>query len=216
MSHHRRIGLCLVLLVLVAGCTSVQAPTETARKPVLLIAREPSDDLNLALTKEVGVMESLLEQAGYKVVVASPSGQPLVGATNTLKPDLKLADVKVDDYAGVLVPSMVVPEPKPSAEAVEIVKEAAAKGKPVAAQAGGVPTLGAAGVLNGKHYAIWVFLWPSMRMSVPDAVYQGEGVVQDGNIITSGIDPLASLDTGKPDGTAELTQKFIAALESSR
>ena len=60
------------------------------------------------LTKEVGVMVSMLEKAGYKVVVASASGQPITGGATTLKPDLKLADVKVDDYAGFMFPCMAV------------------------------------------------------------------------------------------------------------
>ena len=32
------------------------------------------------LTKEVGVMVDMLEKAGYKVVVASASGQPITAA----------------------------------------------------------------------------------------------------------------------------------------
>ena len=66
------------------------------------------------LTKEVGVMVDMLEKAGYKVVVASASGQPITGGATTLKPDLKLADVNVDDYAGIVLPCMAVPLSDPT------------------------------------------------------------------------------------------------------
>ncbi|MCX6031361.1 MAG: DJ-1/PfpI family protein [Chloroflexi bacterium] len=189
-------------------------PAKTGGKPVLLVAQEKSDDMELMLTKEVGVMVSMLEKAGYKVVVASASGQPITGGAATLKPALKLADVKVDDYAGVMLPCMGVPmdPPKPPPEAVRIAKEAVAAGKPVAAQVGGVTILDAAGVLDGKKFAMVA----DMKDVISRGSYVGEGVVQDGKLITSGVCPYIAKFTGKPDGTAELTQKFIDLLASSR
>ena len=84
-------------------------PASPTAKQVLLIAQEQSKDMELMLTKEVGVMVDMLEKAGYKVVVASALGQPITGGATTLKPDLKLADVNVDDYAGLVLPCMAVP-----------------------------------------------------------------------------------------------------------
>ena len=67
-----------------------------------------------------------------------------------------------------------------------------AQGKPVAAQVGGVVTLAAAEVLNGKQFA---FLEdPGAYM--PGGIYKGTGVVQDGNIITSGTCPYMAKDDG--------------------
>ena len=109
---------------------------------VLLIPREgESSNLDLMLKKEVGVMTDLLQKAGFKVVVANVSGQPIEGIIKKLKPDLKLSEVKVDDYAGVILPCMSVglyPGPPVSPVAVSIVKQAVAKGKPVAAALGSV------------------------------------------------------------------------------
>lgn len=141
--------------------------------------------MELMLTKEVAVMMDMLEKAGYKVVVASDSGKSITGGAATLKPDLKLADVKVDDYAGFLFPCMGVPldPPSPPAEALRIAKEAVAQGKPIAAQVGGVVLLGMAGVLDGKQFA----LFDELKSLVPKGVHRGSGVVQDGNIITSGV-----------------------------
>jgi putative intracellular protease/amidase len=178
---------------------------------VLLVAVDKSEDMKFMLTEEVGVMRDLLQKAGYKVVVASESGEPLVGdATTTLKPDLKYSDVKVADYAGFIFPCMAVPDIYVApAGAVEIAKAAAAQGKPIAAQLGGVFTLAKAGALDGKHYAL---IYSRELSSVPGATWDGSGVVQDGNIITSGICPYMRKAGAGPDGTVELTQKLVAAL----
>jgi len=185
-----------------------------AKKVLVLLWVESSQAMELMLTKEVGVMVSMLEKAGYKVVVASASGNPLVGGATTLKPDLKLADVKVDDYAGLILPCLaptmagtVIPP-----EAAEIVRKAVTLGKPVAAQVAGVFTLSKAGVLSGKQFAIAA---PYVSY-VPEGIYKGAGVIQDGNLITSGTCPFMARAGTFPDGTAELTQKLIDALASAR
>ena len=157
-------------------------------------------------------MVSMLEKAGYKVVVASASGNPLVGSATTLKPDLKLVDVKVEDYAGLILPCLAPSAPEVPPDAAEIVKKAVALGKPVAAQLNGVATLARAGVLSGKQFAAL----SGYEKSVPDGIYKGEGVVQDGNIVTSGICPYMARAGRGQDGTTELTQKFIALLASAR
>jgi hypothetical protein len=61
-----------------------------------MIPREgKSLDLDLMLSKEVGVMTSLLEKAGFKVVVATVKGEPIKGSAITFTPNLKLKDIKV-------------------------------------------------------------------------------------------------------------------------
>jgi putative intracellular protease/amidase len=170
--------------------------------------------MELMLTNEVGVMTSLLEKAGYKVIVASASGQPLVGSTTTLKPDLKLADVKVEDYAGFILPCLAPPEAgfKVPPDAAEIVKKGVTLGKPLAAQIVGIFTLSKAGVLSGKQFA----MLSGYERYIPEGIYKGAGVVQDGNIVTSGTCPYMARRYGGTDGTVELTQKFIALLASAR
>ena len=213
MSRYLSLGLLAVILLLVGACV---APTPTPTPPdkvLLLIGDERSEDLELMLNNEVGVMVSMLEAAGYDPVVASASGQPLVGGATTLTPDMKLADVNVDDYAGFMFPCLAVPlePPRPPAEVLEIANQAVAQGKPVAAQIGGVATLGMAGVLDGKQFA-----GPAgMGRFYPKGIYQGTGVVQDGNIMTSGTCPYMAKMTGMKDGTPELTQKLIDALAAS-
>jgi putative intracellular protease/amidase len=208
MSHYRSIGLLVVLLIVIAGCVPISTPTPipaiepptaaplTVTPKVLLIVREGGIQPELMLTKEVNVMLDMLEKAGLKVLVATDSGQPIAGSTTTLKPDLKLSDVKVEDYAGVILPCMAAGSAPDSdripPDAVEIVKKAVVQGKPVAAQDSAIEILLKAGVLGGKQFA-----------------NKGMGAVQDGNIITAGSCPYLAETPGNPDTTTELTQEFI-------
>ncbi|MCL5108579.1 MAG: DJ-1/PfpI family protein [Chloroflexi bacterium] len=221
----------LSVLLLVAGCAAapvplptsaptplpVPTPTPVPPKQVLLIAQEFSLDMELMLTKEVGVMVAMLEKAGYKVVVATASGQPIKTINAALKPDLTLAAVKLDDYAGVILPCMATAKTMVALagppEAVEIVKQAVAKNKVVAAQDASVYLLAQAGVLKGKQYAVYD---GNTYEKVPEAIYKGTGVVQDGNLITSGKCPMVAVVHQVPDTTVDVTLKFIEALAASR
>jgi putative intracellular protease/amidase len=172
------------------------------------------------LSKEVGVMTSLLEKAGFKVVVATVKGEPIKGSTITLTPNLKLKDVKVADYAGFIMPCMgcgAFPGPPVAPEAKAIIKQALNDGKPVAAAFGSILILAEAGVLVGKRYAFPADALNPPPPTPPDtrftgAIYAGDAVSQDGNLITSGYCPLLAKSYGGEDRTTELTQTLIATL----
>jgi putative intracellular protease/amidase len=216
MSRLRALALLTVSLVLLADCVPIAAPatvapTEVVQKPVLLVVQIGPHPMEEILTQEVAVMISTLEGAGYDVVVASPSNELMVGGARTLQPDMKLADVKIDDYGGVIVPdfgaNMEPYEPPP--EAVEVVKSAASKGIPLAVQASAVKMLDDAGILAGKQFA-----YPDMFVrGIRSGAHAGEGVVQDGNIITSAFSPIWAKLLKRSDGTLELTQTLIAAMD---
>ena len=127
-------------------------------------------------------------------------------------------DIEVADYAGFILPCMGVGDSlyTPVApEAVSMVKKAAADGKPVAAQRGAVLILANAGVLEGKKYAFKTdLLYLSKDFKV--GVYSGTGVVRDGNIITSGVCPVAAKYYGLNEGTEELTRALIAAIQDNK
>ncbi len=181
-------------------------------KVLIVISAERSMDMDLMLTKEIGFMVSQLEKAGFRAVVASPSGKPLTGSATFLRPDLQLANVKVEDYVGIYFACLAASvgeagSAPPPEEAVAIAKKAAALGKPMAAERGGVYVLGRAGVMNGKQFAA------STPDDVPGGSYKGTGVVQDGKFITSGFCPFMAKMGGVKDGTPELAQKFIALLK---
>jgi len=198
-----------LILAVAAWCVYVEAQ-DSGR--VLLIPREgdvESDILELMLTKEVGVMVGMLEKAGFEVLVASASGDPIKGTNTSLESDMKLADVDIADYDGFIMPCMTVDDPPP--EAIPFVRQAVASGKPVAAQFGAVYALAEAGVLKGKRYAI--FSEPAGDARFAGASYTGNGVVRDGNIITSGVCPFIARESGSTDGTPKLTQTLIDELK---
>lgn len=188
---------------------------------VLLILREgKSLDLEFMLTKEAAVMTSILEEAGFEVVTASASGQPLVGSATTLKPDMKLSDAKVTDYAGIIMPCLAkgLLAWKPAPETAAIVKQAVTEGIPVATQLGATYILLETGVLKGKRYAFFTDpLNPSYEIMekdtrFADSIYSGTGIVQDGTIITSGVCPYAAKEFDLTDGTVKLTKTLIAEI----
>ncbi len=211
----------MILIMSSFAVINTTAETQSVSK-VLLIPREgESANLDMMLKKEVGVMTEMLQKAGFKVVVANVSGQPIEGIIRILKPDLKLSEAKVDEYAGIIMPCMSVglfPGPPVSPVAVSIVKEAVAKRKPVAAALGSVYILAEAGVLKNRRYAFaddpFIEL-PRIRkkdLRFEGAIYSGMGVVRDGRIITSGVCPSTEGWLGRPDCTPELARAFIAEL----
>ena len=171
---------------------------------VLLLTQQNSDDINFMMTREAGPMITALINAGYEVVVATETGTELGTGSSILKPNIKLSEVDVSDYRGVVIPCMDVPGPPFYAPrlAIEIVKQMYNRGLPIAAQGGGVDVLVKAGILAGKKYA-------SILVYDPKGTDIGAGVVQDGKLITSGICPnLARMGMGK-DGTEELMTGFL-------
>ncbi len=193
--------------------------TFAAAEQVLMIVKENSEDLELMLTKEVGVMTEGLEKAGFEVVVATASGKPMTAGTARLQPDLKLIDVKAKDYVGFIIPCMAtgLGEPAPEVpQAVAIIKEAVAAGKPLAAQVSSVLILAEAGALKGNKYAFLSEERVKEQSVLEGAVFSGNGVVQDGKIITSGICPYAARSGGLEDGTPELTKAMITALSGDK
>jgi putative intracellular protease/amidase len=200
------------LLLVLAACFALGGSWLLAqsRRQVLLIARPYSDDIGLGITQEVRPMIARLQESGFDVKVASQSGALIGGGPGALQPDLKLSEVVTDEYTGILVPCMGVGNmpgwlPK---EAVEIVKQAAHRGIPIAAQQSGVWILGEAGLLKGRK-------WACANPRNYGGKWEGLGVIQDGNILTSGICPYQAREGKGKDGTEELMTKFVAALKGT-
>jgi hypothetical protein len=211
----------LRVLVFFAGLAAL-APGLIAqgRGKVLLIAREHSVSLGYMLIHEVKPMTDMLQDAGFEVVTTTDSGTPLSDIVAKLDVNLKLSDVVITDYVGVVIPCMLAGDEGNGipveeevnaipAIAVKIVMQAAAIGLPIAAQESGVEIVSKADILKGKNYAA------EYEILTSDGNYKGSGVVQDGNIVTSGICPFTALKSFKSinDGTNELMTKFIAILK---
>ncbi len=222
----KRIVIFLAVMILVVtGVISHESQVygQSAKK-VLMIPREGySRDLDLMIKMEVGVMNILLKRSGFQVDIATTSGMPIKGATEKIEKVLRLVDVKLENYAGVIMPCMAVgafPGPPVSSEAVVIIKKALADGKPVAASTFSVTVLAEAGLLKGKKYAFPRDpLKTDANFNLTDrrfegATYSGPGVVQDGKIITSGACPYVERRYGMPSRVVPLTQTFIKAISA--
>jgi len=204
------------ILIFLLSATLLISCEKDSQK-VLLFVTDGSRDLELMLTKEVLVIKELLEQSNLEVKIASLSGEPISVDTVIVKPDLKLSDVIISDYAGYIFPCMAPPWDhiyELNSEVVAFIEETAKEGKPMASQTLSVANFAKAGILVDRKYAFTLEPdldeYPEFRGSI----YSGEGVIQDGNIITSGTCPWKAREYGLQDGTTKLTQLFINALAS--
>jgi putative intracellular protease/amidase len=210
----------MVVLFVFIQMTPFQNPYVTrneahaARLKVLLIPREGYSWDDFMIKEEAMVMKTMLEEAGFKVIVATLSGETIESTQYKLKTDKKLSDVNIDDYAGIIMPCMgqggVGWHARP--DEIEIVRKAVAQNILIAAQLGSIITLAEAGALKGKKYTFYVE--PSLAdKGFDEGIYSGTGVLQDGNIITSSFSPLTAKLYGVEDGTAELTKLFIETIK---
>jgi putative intracellular protease/amidase len=199
-------SLVLPMMVVVLAAATMAFGQD--RPKVLLVAAEISDDMEFMAQNEVRPMEQLLNQAGYDVMIASESGVKLGFGSAAITPDMKLAEVKIEDYKGVAFPCMGARYPhgmRMPDGMVAVARSAFQKGLPIAAQGTGVSTLWQAKILEGKNYA-------GIVPDLPGAIYKGHGVVQDGNVITAGGCPNARIFNWK-ETTADLMAGFIRLLQ---
>jgi protease I len=203
-------------LLIAAVLSTITLTYANGTPKVLLFMRSGSGDLEYMLEREVIVMKDTLERSGFKVVIATLDGSDFSAGSTTVKADIKLAEAKVVDYAGFIFPCMMVasyPEPEISQEAINLVKDAVAAGKPVAAQTGSLWTLAKAGVLKGKKYA-YPFAEKSPRFE--GAIFGGTGVVRDGLIVTSGLCPHMARTLKTNDGTEALALALVEAMKEKK
>jgi putative intracellular protease/amidase len=194
-----------ITATLLVGCSNNPIDNWSGPK-VLVFVRKGSHSPEYMLTHELGVMLSMLEDAGILAVVAAQSEDSYQDYEPPLHIDILLQDVNVADYDGFLLPCMAAGKRVLiDDDAVAMVTEAAAQNKPIAAIHGTIFILAEAGLLDGKHYAY-------ESDTFPEGIYDGTGVVQDGNIITAATCSEAASYYGLPDGTTELTQKLIEAV----
>ena len=161
-------------------------------------------------------MKEILEQSSFEVEIATLSGETISVDSVVIEPDLILSDISIADYSGFIFPCMAPPWEKINnldPEVVTFIKKISTKGKPMAAQTLSVADFAKAGVLVGKKYAFTIDPDVNNYPDFKGGIYSGEGVVQDGNIITSGTCPWKTREYEKPDGTRELTQLLVKAIK---
>ncbi|MCK5464098.1 MAG: DJ-1/PfpI family protein [Bacteroidales bacterium] len=205
-------------IILVFLLTGILGSCLQDNQKVLLFITDGSRDLKLMLTEEVMQMKEIMEETGFQVVIASLSGETIAVDSLRLKPDLRLEEVIIDDYDGFIFPCMAPQWDKiylPNDEVVGFIESVVERDKPMAAQTLSVADFAKAGILVGREYAFTIDPDTSEYPEFKGGFYRGEGVVQNGMIITSGTCPWKTREYGKPDGTREMTELLIAAIRKS-
>jgi putative intracellular protease/amidase len=205
----KRLAQMLFLFIIFASF-SIDKPK------VLLYIEDNSMDQAYMLTHEVGKMIELLKQSGFEVIISTLSGERIKDGSIRIKPGLKLSDVNINDYSGFIMPCMAPNDTIVTSTEISFIRKVMKEGKPIAAQTAAVLILAKAGALDGKKYAFArdKMISPDMFSEFKTAIYCGDGVIQDGNIITSGSCPMAARTIGSLDGTPLLTKKLIQEIKN--
>ncbi len=156
-------------------------------KILMIVSPENYRDIELNVPKEH------LESEGHEVLVASTKKGECKGADGgTIEANFSLDEVDVDSFdAVVFIGGPGTPMIRKEAKALEIAKEAASKGKIVAAICWACTTLAKAGVLEGKKATTWVGNDAEYGATTDKvlekfgATYEKQGVVVDGKIVTA-------------------------------
>ena len=96
-------------MILLCACLSANAGGggEQQEKVLLFIRHGGSADVRFIVQENLNVMQGLLREARFEVLVATHSGETISWVDiELLKPDLRLADVRIDEFAGVVMPCM--------------------------------------------------------------------------------------------------------------
>ena len=157
----------------------------------MVIAPENFRDEELLHTREE------LERAGAKVTIASTRTSPAHGMLGAkVTPDLKLEEVRVEDYDAVVFVGGVGASGYFNHErALGLAREAYAKGKLTCAICIAPVILANAGVLEGKRATVFNGEFVRMLES-KGARYTGKPVEVDGKVITAN-GPMAAREFGQ-------------------
>jgi len=178
--------------------------TAIADAKVLIIATDGFEQSELFKPREA------LLDAGAEVTLASNKPEPIQGMQHhekgeTITPDASIHDVRAADYDALVIPGGVAnPDAmRMEADALTLVRDFFAAGKPVAAICHGPWLLAEADVIDGRRLTSW----PSIRTDLANAGAEvvDEQVVVDGNLITS----------RKPDDIPAFNRELIRAIEAA-
>jgi len=171
---------------------------------ILIVATDGFEDWELFGPRQI------LQQRGAEVVLASPKSDPIQGylhddPSKTIRPDMTIDEASAADFDALILPGGLrnPDQLRMNVKAVELVRDFAAAGKPVAAICHGPWLLVEADLLRGKRATSW----PSIRTDLRNAgaTVVDEAAVVDGNIVTS----------RKPDDVEEFTAAVIDLVEDA-
>jgi protease I len=169
----------------------------TGKRVALLVEDEFED-------REVTEPVRKLRAEGVEVVLVGPiAGRTYRGkrGETSATADLAAGAARMKDFDAVLIPGGYAPDKIRMRHAmVDLVRDAMATGKPVAAICHGPQVLISANALRGRT----ITCWPSIAVDVKNAggLYVDRPVVEDGNLITS----------RKPDDLQVFCEALLKAL----
>lgn len=164
-------------------------------KKILILTGDCAEDY------EVKVPQQSLQMLGYQVDVTAPNKktgdmlQLVVHDFTTLdtyieltghriQVDLPIDKVKVDDYAGLVIPGGRAPEYiRMYEETIKVVQDFFAAGKPVASICHGLQLLAAAKILDGYKVTSYPACAAECRLAGAD--WQSESIITDKNLVTA-------------------------------
>jgi protease I len=171
---------------------------------VLIVATDGFEEWELFGPKEK------LEARGAEVVLASLKLDPIQATVHddpgkTIRPDLTIGQADADDFDALILPGGVRnPDTlRIHGDVIQLIRDFAEQGKPVAAICHGPWLLVEADLLRGRTATSWPSIRTDLRNAGANVV--DEPVVTDGNIVTS----------RKPDDVEAFTNAVIDLVENA-
>ena len=171
---------------------------------VLILATDGFEDWELFGPRQI------LQQRGAEVVLASPKLEPIQGyihdkPSKTIRPDITIDQASAEDFDALILPGGVrnPDQLRVNVDAVQLIRDFAAAGKPVGAICHAPWLLVEADLLRDRTATSW----PSIRTDLRNAGARlvDEPAVTDGNIVTS----------RKPEDVQEFTDAVIDLIEDA-
>jgi protease I len=171
---------------------------------ILIVATDGFEEWELFGPREI------LQKRGAEVVLASPKLDPIQATVHddpgkTIRPDLTVDQANAVDFDALILPGGVrnPDHLRTNVRAIQLIKDFAAQGKPVAAICHGPWLLVEADLLRGRTATSWPSIRTDLRNAGANVV--DEAVAVDENIITS----------RKPDDVEPFTEAIIDLVENA-
>jgi protease I len=171
---------------------------------VLIVATDGFEEWELFGPREI------LHDRGAEVVLAAPKRDPIQATVHddpgkTIRPDIAVDEARAEDFDALILPGGVrnPDQLRTNGTVVQLIRDFAGQGKPVAAICHGPWLLIEADLLRGKRATAW----PSIRTDLRNAgaTVVDQPAVVDGNIVTS----------RSPEDVEEFTRAVIDLVEQA-
>ena len=177
---------------------------QIANRRVLIVATDGFEEWELFGPREI------LATRGAEVVLASPKRDPVQATVHddpgkTIRPDMTVDEAQASDFDALILPGGVrnPDQLRMNPRAIELIRDFAKAGKPIAAICHGPWLLVEADLLRGRTATSWPSIRTDLRNAGANVI--DEPAVTDGNIVTS----------RNPDDVEAFTDAVIALIEKT-